>query len=214
MNQKEILITKLSKINDPVINAIISSLTKLYQYEKLSIIEDEFLITCDGIKVLIIFNKNEIIVKAIELDGNLKRYQIIYDNELIIFNREYKNNNETIIRKQKYLNNIFLEEEYLKLIANKIVQKTSSFINEDNKVYLSTEYNGNPKKICSITKEPLSLKYTDLIAKDYILDFVIYDSLLKNIEDTKLLENITLAEFNKNHYYAINKKELDVSIER
>ena len=36
---------------------------------------------------------------------------------------------------------------------------------------------------------------------------------LKNIKDNKLLENITLAEFNKNHYYTINK-ELDVSIER
>ena len=50
----------------------------------------------------------------------------------------------------------------------------------------------------------------------YILvpDFVIYDSLLKNINDNKLLQNVTLAEFNKNHYYVINKKELDTSMER
>ena len=214
MIKKEMLIAKLSKINDPVVNAIISSLTKLYQYEKMSIIGDEFLITCDGIKVSIIFNKNEIIVKAIEFNGNEKRYQIIYDDELIIFNREYKNNNETIIRKQKYINNNFLEEEYLKLIDNKIVQKTIAFINEENRVYFSTEYNENPKKTCQISKDSLSLKYTDLITKNYVPDFVIYDSLLNNINDNKLLQNVTLAEFNKNHYYVINKKELDTSIKR
>lgn len=196
----------ISGFNDPVINTIIESLVKLYEFKSVKSLNKEFLIVCDGIKVSICANNNEVHINSIDFNKNKKNYHIIYDDEIITLIREYEKNKEKVIRKQKFIANDFFEEEYTKCVDNQIVQKTISFSDPDKFIYLCTEYNGHPKKTCQKTNNPLFFSYTDFAVLEHVPDFIIYDKILENLDNENILSKITLSEFNKKYYEETHKE--------
>lgn len=116
---------------------------------------------------------------------------------MIIFEREFKDNDIVVTRKQEYKNNQFIKEEYEKRVNGNSIQKTNTFVDSDNTIYFCSEFNNNPQKICQKTNYALSFLDTDLVGKNIDTNFILYDKILENLETNSMISSITIADFKK-----------------